>query len=83
MVWNECFLYYAADIFRQQVMIFFNDGQIAIIGSVMVIPLSLYFSCGKMGRKPLMLLGTGGLALIYIIEGYFFHINKLGIPIVV
>ena len=37
----------------------------------------------KMGRKTLILFGTGGLALIYIIEGYFFHINNLGIPIVV
>ena len=36
-----------------------------------------------MGRKALMLLGTGGLAIVYIIEGYFFHIEKLGIPIVV
>jgi len=77
--------YYAADIFRAagydilQMM-----GQIAIIGSVMVISVIItILVVEKMGRKPLMLLGTGGLALIYIIEGYFFHINKLGIPIVV
>ena len=77
--------YYAADIFRAagydilQMM-----GQIAIIGSVMVISVIItILVVEKMGRKPLMLLGTGGLALIYIIEGYFFHINKLGIPIVI
>jgi len=76
--------YYAADIFRAagydilQMM-----GQIVIIGSVMVISVIItILVVEKMGRKALMLIGTGGLALIYIIEGYFFHINKLGIPIV-
>jgi len=77
--------YYAADIFRAagydilQMM-----GQIVIIGSVMVISVIVTIMVvEKMGRKALMLLGTGGLALIYIIEGYFFHIEKLGIPIVI
>ena len=77
--------YYAADIFRAagydilQMM-----GQIVIIGSVMVISVIItIIVVEKMGRKALMLLGTGGLAVIYIIEGYFFHIEKLGIPIVV
>ena len=37
----------------------------------------------KVGRKALMLFGTGGLAIIYIIEGYFFHIEKLGFSIVI
>jgi len=76
--------YYAADIFRAagydilQMM-----GQIVIIGSVMVISVIItILVVEKMGRKALMLIGTGGLTLIYIIEGYFFHINKLGIPIV-
>lgn len=77
--------YYAADIFRAagydilQMM-----GQIVIIGSVMVISVIVtILVVEKMGRKALMLVGTGGLAIIYIIEGYFFHIEKLGIPIVV
>ena len=77
--------YYASDIFRAagydilQMM-----GQIVIIGSVMVISVIItILVIEKMGRKALMLLGTGGLAIIYIIEGYFFHIEKLGIPIVV
>jgi sugar porter (SP) family MFS transporter len=76
--------YYASDIFRAagydilQMM-----GQIVIIGSVMVISVIItILVVEKMGRKPLMLLGTGGLAVIYIIEGYFFHIDKLGIFIV-
>jgi len=77
--------YYAADIFRAagydilQMM-----GQIVIIGSVMVISVIVtILVVEKMGRKALMLLGTSGLALIYIIEGYFFHIEKLGISIVI
>ena len=77
--------YYAADIFRAagydilQMM-----GQIVIIGSVMVISVIItILVVEKIGRKALMLLGTGGLAVIYIIEGYFFHIEKLGIPIIV
>lgn len=77
--------YYAADIFRAagydilQMM-----GQIVIIGSVMVISVIItILVVEKTGRKALMLFGTGGLAIIYIIEGYFFHIDKLGIPIVV
>jgi sugar porter (SP) family MFS transporter len=77
--------YYAADIFRAagydilQMM-----GQIVIIGSVMVISVIItILVVEKMGRKALMLLGTGGLALIYILEGYFFHIDRLGISIVV
>lgn len=76
--------YYASDIFRAagydilQMM-----GQIVIIGSVMVISVIItILVVEKMGRKPLMLLGTGGLAVIYIVEGYFFHIDKLGIFIV-
>jgi sugar porter (SP) family MFS transporter len=77
--------YYASDIFRAagydilQMM-----GQIVIIGSVMVVSVIItILVVEKMGRKPLMLLGTGGLALIYIIEGYFFHLEKLGIFIVI
>jgi SP family sugar porter-like MFS transporter len=76
--------YYAADIFMaagydiKQMML-----QIVIIGSVMVV--SVIFTIAlvdRYGRKTLMLLGTGVLALIYIIEGYFFQIGVQGIPIV-
>ena len=77
--------YYAADIFMaagydiKQMML-----QIVIIGSVMVV--SVVFTImlvDKYGRKTLMLLGTGILALIYIVEGYFFQTGVQGIPIVV
>lgn len=76
--------YYAADIFlaagydMKQMML-----QIVVIGSVMVV--SVIFTIllvDRYGRKTLMLLGTGGLALIYIVEGYFFHVGIQGIPIV-
>jgi sugar porter (SP) family MFS transporter len=77
--------YYAADIFRAAGFdILQMMGQIVIIGSVMVVSVIItILIVEKSGRKALMLLGTGGLAVIYIIEGYFFHIEKLGIPIVV
>lgn len=76
--------YYAADIFlaagydMKQMML-----QIVVIGSVMVV--SVIFTIllvDRFGRKTLMLLGTGGLALIYIVEGYLFSIGVQGIPIV-
>jgi MFS family permease len=34
------------------------------------------------GRKTLMLLGTGCLALIYLVEGYLFKVGVQGLPIV-
>lgn len=76
--------YYAADIFlaagydMKQMML-----QIVVIGSVMVV--SVIFTImlvDRYGRKTLMLLGTGVLALIYIVEGYFFNAGVHGIPIV-
>jgi len=77
--------YYAADIFMaagydmKQMML-----QIVVIGSVMVISVIFtMFIVDRSGRKTLMLLGTGALAVIYIIEGYFFHTGIQGIPIVV
>ncbi|HEX8038805.1 MAG TPA: sugar porter family MFS transporter [Chryseosolibacter sp.] len=77
--------YYAADIFlaagydMKQMML-----QIVVIGSVMVI--SVIFTIllvDRYGRKTLMLLGTGCLAAIYIVEGFFFQAGVEGIPIVV
>jgi sugar porter (SP) family MFS transporter len=77
--------YYAADIFlaagynMKQMML-----QIVVIGSVMVVSVifTIYF-VDRSGRKSLMLLGTGCLAVIYIIEGYLFSLGVKGIPIVI
>jgi sugar porter (SP) family MFS transporter len=76
--------YYAADIFKaagynlQQMML-----QIVVIGTVMVISVIItMFVVDRIGRKTLMLFGTGSLAVIYIIEGYFFSLNVEGMPIV-
>lgn len=77
--------YYAADIFlaagynMKQMML-----QIVVIGSVMVV--SVIFTImvvDRYGRKTLMMVGTAGLALIYIVEGYFFSVGVQGVPIVV
>lgn len=76
--------YYAADIFlaagydMKQMML-----QIVVIGSVMVVSVIFtIFMVDRFGRKSLMLLGTGSLAIIYIVEGYFFSVGVQGIPIV-
>jgi sugar porter (SP) family MFS transporter len=77
--------YYAADIFQaagyniQQMML-----QIVVIGTIMVLSVVVtIFVVDKVGRKLLMLLGTGSLAVIYILEGYLFHLGVQGIPIVI
>lgn len=77
--------YYAADIFlaagydMKQMML-----QIVVIGTVMVISVIFtIFLVDRYGRKTLMLLGTGGLAAIYVIQGYFFHAGVQGISIVI
>jgi predicted MFS family arabinose efflux permease len=77
--------YYAADIFLaagydiKQMML-----QIVVIGSVMVISVIFtIFVVDRSGRKTLMLLGTGSLAFIYIIEGYLFKTGVQGISIVI
>lgn len=77
--------YYAADIFQaagyniKQLML-----QIVVIGGIMVLSvIGTIFIVDKVGRKFLMLLGTGSLALIYILEGYFFYQGVQGIPIVI
>lgn len=76
--------YYAADIFQaagyniKQLML-----QIVVIGSIMVVSvIATIFIVDRVGRKFLMLLGTGALALIYILEGYFFHLGIQGLPII-
>ena len=76
--------YYAADIFRaagydmKQMML-----QIVVIGTVMVAAVVVTIMVvDKIGRKRLMLLGTGSLAFIYLVEAYFFHADILGLPII-
>ena len=77
--------YYAADIFKaagydmKQMML-----QIVVIGSVMVLSVIVtVIVVDKIGRKTLMLFGAGALAVIYIIEGYFFYIGSIGVPIII
>ena len=77
--------YYAADIFNaagydmKEMML-----QIVVIGSIMVLSvLVTIMVVDKIGRKTLMLFGAGSLAVIYIVEGYFFHINYIGLPIII
>ncbi len=77
--------YYAADIFQaagydlKAMML-----QIVVIGSIMVVSTALTIAIvDKIGRKFLMLLGTLGLALIYLIEGLMFMWNVSGISIVI
>jgi len=77
--------YYAADIFKaagfdmKEMML-----QIVVIGTIMVIAvISTIFIIEKIGRKTLMLLGSGSLAIIYILEGYLFHIGIIGVPIII
>ena len=76
--------YYAADIFlaagydMKQMML-----QIVVIGSVMVVSVIFtIFLVDRYGRKNLMLLGTGFLALIYVLEGFLFRAGVQGVPIV-
>lgn len=77
--------YYAADIFQaagyniREMML-----QIVVIGAIMVLAVFVTIAVvDKVGRKFLMLLGTGSLALIYILEGYLFHLGVQGVPIVI
>lgn len=77
--------YYAADIFQaagynmKEMML-----QIVVIGTVMVISVFITIAIvDKLGRKSLMLLGTSGLAIIYIIEGILFRYDVGGMPIVI
>ena len=77
--------YYAADIFNaagynmKEMML-----QIVVIGTTMVLSVIVtIIVVDKIGRKTLMLFGSSMLAVIYIIEGYFFHINNIGLPIII
>ena len=77
--------YYAADIFQaagysiQQMML-----NIVVIGTVMVVSVIItMLIIEKVGRKKLMLAGTAGLAVVYVILGYLFLKGVTGIPIVI
>ena len=77
--------YYAADIFAaagfdmQQIML-----NIVVIGSVMVGAVIVTMQLvERVGRKKLMLIGTGSMSIVYAITGYFFLIGVTGIPIVI
>jgi len=76
--------YYAADIFQaagyniQQMML-----NIVVIGAVMVISVIVtILVVDKVGRKKMMLAGTALLAIIYIIIGFLFKNDIMGLPIV-
>ena len=77
--------YYAADIFKaagydmKEMML-----QIVVIGTIMVLSVIVTIMVvDKIGRKTLMLFGAGSLAIVYIIEGYFFQIGYIGLPIII
>lgn len=77
--------YYAADIFQaagynmKEMML-----QIVVIGTIMVLSVFVTIAIvDRVGRKFLMILGTGSLLVIYIVEGYLFHLGVQGWPIVV
>lgn len=77
--------YYAADIFKaagyniQQMML-----NIVVIGGVMVLAVLLtVFIVDTVGRKKLMLFGTGSIAITYGIIGYMFLVGVQGAPIVI
>ena len=77
--------YYAADIFQaagysiQQMML-----NIVVIGTVMVVSVIItMLIIEKVGRKKLMLAGTLGLAVVYVVLGYLFLRGVTGMPIVI
>lgn len=78
-------IYYAADIFKaagfnlQQMML-----NIVVIGMVMVLSVFItIFTVDKFGRKKLLLIGTGVMAVVYGLIGYSFLLEETGTPIVV
>jgi sugar porter (SP) family MFS transporter len=73
-------IYYAADIFQaagytlKQMML-----NIVVIGSVMVLSVFItLLTVDKFGRKKLLLIGTSAMALLYLLIGYSFYIDKGG-----
>lgn len=71
---------YAAEIFTQAGFNM-NDTLTSIVatGSVnLVFTLVALFTVDRLGRKPLMLFGSAGLAIAYVAIGYCFHIQASG-----
>ena len=71
---------YASEIFKQAG---FNMND-ALSGSVatgvvnLVFVFVALFTVDRLGRKPLMLFGAAGLALIYMVIGYCYHLKEAG-----
>ncbi len=77
-------IYYAADIFQaagynlKQMML-----NIVVIGGVMVLSVFItIFTVDKFGRKNLLLIGTGAMAILYGLIGYSFSVDQGGWVIV-
>ncbi|MFT4855865.1 MAG: sugar porter (SP) family MFS transporter [Algoriphagus sp.] len=73
-------IYYAADIFQaagynlKQMML-----NIVVIGGVMVLSVFItLFTVDRFGRKKLLLIGTGAMAMIYTLIGYSFQVDQGG-----
>jgi sugar porter (SP) family MFS transporter len=55
---------------------------IVITGSInLVFTIVAMGTVDRFGRKKLMLLGSGGLAIIYAVMGYFYYTNVTGLPL--
>lgn len=55
---------------------------IVITGSInLIFTLIAMATVDKLGRKKLMLIGYGGLALVYVSLGYFYYANIVGFPL--
>ncbi|TRW27256.1 sugar porter family MFS transporter [Flavobacterium zepuense] len=55
---------------------------IVITGSInLVFTIVAMGTVDKFGRKKLMLLGSGGLAIIYAVMGYFYYAHVTGLPL--
>jgi sugar porter (SP) family MFS transporter len=77
-------IYYAADIFQaagynlKQMML-----NIVVIGGVMVLSVFItLFTVDRFGRKKLLLIGTGAMAILYALIGYSFQVDQGGWVIV-
>jgi len=57
---------------------------IVITGSInLVFTIVAMGTVDRLGRKKLMLLGSGGLAIIYAIMGYFYYAHITGLPLLI
>jgi len=57
---------------------------IVITGSInLIFTIVAMGTVDRFGRKKLMLLGSGGLAIIYAVMGYFYYANITGLPLLI